>query len=196
MRLGKFATVNPRYSASEPAVTRRNTVSPVQTTGKSPGSTPDVCSRASMDGSSSGLSRSCGTRLRVRYSRMRRVSGENREPTSRRDAAALLSRSARRAMNAFRMVSLSLVSVASKCWSACLETTTTSPGSTTRESIAYDVAVAYRATHAVDDASVRLAVVVQRMVDADVAGVLFTADPIKGTVSGSGSSTSTNFCRE
>src|SRR5438045_1328024 len=44
-----------------------------------------------------------------------------------------------------------------------------------------DRAVAYRATHAVDDASVRLAVVVQRMVDADVAGVLFTADPITGT---------------
>ena len=132
MRLGKFATVNPRYSASEPAVTRRNTVSPVQTTGNSPGSTPDVCSRASMDGSSSGLSHSCGTRLRVRYSRIRRVSDENPEPTSRRDAAALLSRRSRRAINALRMMSLSLVSVASKCWSACLETTTTSPGSTTR----------------------------------------------------------------
>ena len=44
-----------------------------------------------------------------------------------------------------------------------------------------DRAVAYRATHAVDNGSVRLAVVVQRMVDADVAGVLFTADPITGT---------------
>ena len=42
-------------------------------------------------------------------------------------------------------------------------------------------AVAYRATHGVDEHAVRLAVVVQRMVEADVAGVLFTADPITGT---------------
>ena len=42
-------------------------------------------------------------------------------------------------------------------------------------------AVAYRATHRVDERAVRLAVVVQRMVEADVAGVLFTADPITGT---------------
>jgi pyruvate,water dikinase len=41
-------------------------------------------------------------------------------------------------------------------------------------------AVAYRATHAVDERALRLAVVVQRMVDARSAGVLFTADPITG----------------
>jgi pyruvate,water dikinase len=42
-------------------------------------------------------------------------------------------------------------------------------------------AVAYRASNGIDDATVALAVVVQRMVDAAVAGVLFTADPITGT---------------
>ncbi len=42
-------------------------------------------------------------------------------------------------------------------------------------------AVAYRATHAVDERALRLAVVVQRMVDASTAGVLFTADPLTGT---------------
>ena len=41
-------------------------------------------------------------------------------------------------------------------------------------------AVSYRATHAVDERALRLAVVVQRMVPAAVAGVLFTADPITG----------------
>jgi len=41
-------------------------------------------------------------------------------------------------------------------------------------------AVAYRDTHDVDPAGVRLAVVVQRMVNARAAGVLFTADPITG----------------
>src|SRR5919201_2684881 len=41
-------------------------------------------------------------------------------------------------------------------------------------------AVAYRRTYGIDDRSVRLAVVVQRMVDASAAGVLFTADPITG----------------
>ena len=41
-------------------------------------------------------------------------------------------------------------------------------------------AVAYRAANGVDDGSVALAVVVQRMVDARAAGVLFTADPITG----------------
>ncbi len=41
-------------------------------------------------------------------------------------------------------------------------------------------AVAYRATHSVADPGLGLAVVVQRMVDAAVAGVLFTADPITG----------------
>ncbi len=41
-------------------------------------------------------------------------------------------------------------------------------------------AVAYRETHGVDQSEVRLAVVVQRMVDAQSAGVLFTADPITG----------------
>lgn len=41
-------------------------------------------------------------------------------------------------------------------------------------------AVAYRRDHGIDDATVSLAVVVQRMVDAAAAGVLFTADPITG----------------
>lgn len=41
-------------------------------------------------------------------------------------------------------------------------------------------AVAYRADLGIDDAEVRLAVVVQRMVAAQVAGVLFTADPVSG----------------
>ena len=41
-------------------------------------------------------------------------------------------------------------------------------------------AVAYRRAHGVDDGGVRLAVVVQRMVDAVAAGVLFTADPLTG----------------
>lgn len=41
-------------------------------------------------------------------------------------------------------------------------------------------AVAYRRANAVDDAGVGLAVVVQRMVDASTAGVLFTADPLTG----------------
>lgn len=43
-----------------------------------------------------------------------------------------------------------------------------------------DRAVVYRATHGIDQRGVRLAVVVQRMVDAAVAGVLFTADPVTG----------------
>jgi rifampicin phosphotransferase len=43
-----------------------------------------------------------------------------------------------------------------------------------------DRAVAYRREAGVAPAGVRLAVVVQRMVDAQVAGVLFTADPVSG----------------
>ncbi|MGZ8749395.1 MAG: PEP/pyruvate-binding domain-containing protein [Pseudonocardia sp.] len=43
-----------------------------------------------------------------------------------------------------------------------------------------DRAVAYRADLGIGDAEVRLAVVVQKMVDAQVAGVLFTADPVSG----------------
>jgi phosphohistidine swiveling domain-containing protein len=43
-----------------------------------------------------------------------------------------------------------------------------------------DRAVAYRQTHDVPARGLRLAVVVQRMVDAESAGVLFTADPISG----------------
>jgi phosphohistidine swiveling domain-containing protein len=43
-----------------------------------------------------------------------------------------------------------------------------------------DRAVAYRMRAHVDQAGVRLAVVVQRMVDAAVAGVLFTVDPVTG----------------
>lgn len=41
-----------------------------------------------------------------------------------------------------------------------------------------DRAVSYRANHGIDPRTVRLAVVVQRMVDAQVAGVLFTANPL------------------
>ncbi|MDL9979218.1 PEP/pyruvate-binding domain-containing protein [Microbacterium sp. ASV49] len=43
-----------------------------------------------------------------------------------------------------------------------------------------DRAVAYRAAQGIDGAGVALAVVVQRMVDATSAGVLFTADPVTG----------------
>jgi len=41
-------------------------------------------------------------------------------------------------------------------------------------------AVAYRASHDIDPRDLALAVVVQRMVDARAAGVLFTADPVTG----------------
>ncbi|MGH4012391.1 MAG: PEP/pyruvate-binding domain-containing protein [Pseudonocardiaceae bacterium] len=41
-------------------------------------------------------------------------------------------------------------------------------------------AVSYRATNGIDHRTVRLAVVVQRMVEAQVAGVLFTANPVTG----------------
>ncbi|QIZ35563.1 PEP/pyruvate-binding domain-containing protein [Saccharopolyspora sp. ASAGF58] len=43
-----------------------------------------------------------------------------------------------------------------------------------------DRAVAYRAANDIDHRAVRLAVVVQRMVDATAAGVLFTANPVTG----------------
>jgi pyruvate,water dikinase len=43
-----------------------------------------------------------------------------------------------------------------------------------------DRAVAYRARLGIDSGAVRIAVVVQRMVDAETAGVLFTADPVTG----------------
>ncbi|WP_017581251.1 PEP/pyruvate-binding domain-containing protein [Nocardiopsis valliformis] len=43
-----------------------------------------------------------------------------------------------------------------------------------------DRAVAYRRERAVDQAEVRIAVVVQVMVDSEVAGVMFTADPVSG----------------
>ncbi|GAB6856702.1 PEP/pyruvate-binding domain-containing protein [Microbacterium xylanilyticum] len=43
-----------------------------------------------------------------------------------------------------------------------------------------DRAVAYRAAHDIDGACVTLAVVVQTMIDAEAAGVLFTADPVTG----------------
>lgn len=43
-----------------------------------------------------------------------------------------------------------------------------------------DRAVTYRATHGISPSTVALAVVVQRMVDASVAGVLFTANPVTG----------------
>ncbi|TWF92366.1 PEP/pyruvate-binding domain-containing protein [Saccharopolyspora dendranthemae] len=43
-----------------------------------------------------------------------------------------------------------------------------------------DRAVSYREANDIEHAGVRLAVVVQRMVDASAAGVLFTADPVTG----------------
>ncbi len=43
-----------------------------------------------------------------------------------------------------------------------------------------DRAVSYRASNGIDQRTVRLAVAVQRMVDATVAGVLFTANPLTG----------------
>ncbi len=43
-----------------------------------------------------------------------------------------------------------------------------------------DRAVSYRATNGIDHTSVRLAVVVQQMIEPEVAGVLFTADPVTG----------------
>lgn len=43
-----------------------------------------------------------------------------------------------------------------------------------------DRAVSYRASNGIDQAGVTLAVVVQRMVDAETAGVLFTANPVTG----------------
>ncbi|GAA2791338.1 PEP/pyruvate-binding domain-containing protein [Saccharopolyspora taberi] len=43
-----------------------------------------------------------------------------------------------------------------------------------------DRAVAYRDANGIDHRAVRLAVVVQRMVDAEVSGVLFTANPVTG----------------
>src|SRR5207342_2641917 len=43
-----------------------------------------------------------------------------------------------------------------------------------------DRAVVYRAANGIDHRAVRIAVLVQRMVDARVAGVLFTADPVTG----------------
>ncbi|MFJ9621173.1 PEP/pyruvate-binding domain-containing protein [Streptomyces sp. NPDC101181] len=42
-------------------------------------------------------------------------------------------------------------------------------------------ATVYREAHGVPHEGVRMAVIVQRMVDAEVAGVLFTADPLTGT---------------
>ncbi len=43
-----------------------------------------------------------------------------------------------------------------------------------------DRAVVYRATNGIDHRTVRLAIVIQRMVDAAIAGVLFTANPVTG----------------
>ncbi|RCW39625.1 pyruvate,water dikinase [Halopolyspora algeriensis] len=49
------------------------------------------------------------------------------------------------------------------------------------DSLDNERAVAYRDANTIDRADVRMAVIVQRMVDADTAGVLFTADPVTGT---------------
>ncbi|MBC3190344.1 pyruvate, water dikinase [Pseudonocardia sp. C8] len=50
-----------------------------------------------------------------------------------------------------------------------------------RDSLGNDRAVSYRAAHDIAGDTVRMAVVVQRMVDPSAAGVLFTANPITGT---------------
>ncbi|MFJ9555595.1 PEP/pyruvate-binding domain-containing protein [Nocardiopsis sp. NPDC101807] len=50
-----------------------------------------------------------------------------------------------------------------------------------RDSLWTDRAVAYRRDLGIDDASVRMAVIVQRMVRPRAAGVLFTANPVTGT---------------
>ena len=49
------------------------------------------------------------------------------------------------------------------------------------DSLASERAVAYREAAGIADGSVRMGVVVQRMVDPAAAGVLFTANPITGT---------------
>lgn len=49
------------------------------------------------------------------------------------------------------------------------------------DSLQTERAIAYRDANGIDHASVLMAVVVQRMVDAKVAGVLFTANPITGS---------------
>lgn len=49
------------------------------------------------------------------------------------------------------------------------------------DSLDTERAIAYRTAHAIERTEVGMAVVVQRMVDADTAGVLFTADPVTGT---------------
>jgi pyruvate,water dikinase len=43
-----------------------------------------------------------------------------------------------------------------------------------------DRAIAYRSRIGIDEAGIMIAVVVQRMINAEVAGVMFTADPISG----------------
>ncbi|MFC5825380.1 PEP/pyruvate-binding domain-containing protein [Nonomuraea insulae] len=48
------------------------------------------------------------------------------------------------------------------------------------DSLYTERAVAYRAKLGIDDAGVRIAVVVQSMVEAEMAGVMFTADPVSG----------------
>ncbi len=50
-----------------------------------------------------------------------------------------------------------------------------------RDSLDNERAVAYRRANGIDRADVRMAVVVQKMVDAATAGVMFTADPLTGT---------------
>jgi rifampicin phosphotransferase len=47
-------------------------------------------------------------------------------------------------------------------------------------SLGNERAVAYRRSHGIDASGLSMAVVVQRLVDADAAGVLFTADPVTG----------------
>ena len=62
------------------------------------------------------------------------------------------------------MGAVALLDAVRKCWA----------------SLWTDRAVAYRASRGIDPATVALAVVVQRMVDAEAAGVMFTANPVTG----------------
>jgi pyruvate,water dikinase len=49
-----------------------------------------------------------------------------------------------------------------------------------RASLFTERAIAYRASKGLDESQIRMAVVVQRMVPAEVSGVMFTADPVNG----------------
>ena len=111
-RSGSRSTVRPRYSAIDPGVAFARTAPDMITTGRSVQAMPSWSTSRSTDSSLSGSSHSCGMRLRVRNSLNVCVSAREREPRSRIDDAAPLSRMSRRAMYAVRMVSPRRASVA------------------------------------------------------------------------------------